>query len=145
MRAWRLLLAAAGIALGLFGVSQLITQVPVGSLAVLGVWLVAALAIHDGLLAPVVIGTGWLLRRVLPDRGRRYLQAALLTGAVVTVVATPLLLRAGSQPPAKAMLLRDYGDSLTVLLGVVGGCVLVGYAVRVTRDRAARSSPDHVG
>ena len=41
------------------------------------VWLVAAVIIHDGILSPLVLTIGAALRRFVPDRGRRYLQAGL--------------------------------------------------------------------
>ena len=103
MKAWRIMLAAAGISLGLFGIYCLVTEIPLSSLVALGVWLLAALLIHDGLLSPAVVGLGSLLRRFDPDRGRRYPQAALLMGALVTVVALPWIYLRGSQPPVKAL------------------------------------------
>ena len=62
--------------LALFGVFRLITEVPLRSLSFLPVWMVAALVIHDGVLSPLVVSVGWLLRRLVPDRARRYLQFA---------------------------------------------------------------------
>ena len=72
MKAWRIILAIAGIGLGLFGVFRLVTEIPVHSLLALALWMLAALAIHDGLLSPAVVAVGSLLRRYVPDRGRRF-------------------------------------------------------------------------
>ena len=144
MKAWRIILAAAGILLGLFGVYRLFTQIPLSSLVALGVWLLAALLIHDGLLAPAVVGLGLLLRRFVPDRGRRYLQAALLMGALVTVVAVPMIYLRGSQPPVKALLLRNYGLNLTLILGLIAAITLSLYAIRVARDSNS-ADPDNRG
>ena len=146
MKAWRIILATTGIALGLFGVMRLVTQIPVPTLVALGVWLVAALIIHDGILSPAVIMVGWLLRRFVPDRARRYLQLGLIVSALVTVVALPMIYLRGSQPAVKALLLRDYGVNLTVIVGIVAVISLTLYAVRVARDRripspAADSGP----
>ena len=69
MKAWRIILAAAGIALGAFGVFRLLTELPTYSLLILGVWLLAALVIQDAILAPSVVGVGWLLRPVRPRSG----------------------------------------------------------------------------
>jgi hypothetical protein len=134
VKAWRIILAAAGISLGLFGIYRLFTEIPLSSLVSLGVWLLVALLIHDGLLAPAVVGLGSLLRRLVPDRDRRYLQAALLMGALVTVIALPMIYLRGSQPPAKALLLRNYGLNLTLILGLIAAVTLSLYAVRVSRD-----------
>ena len=119
--------------LGLFGVYRLITEIPLSSLMAFGVWLLA----HDGMLSPAVVGLGVLLRHFIPDRGRRYLQAALLVGALVTVVALPMIYLRGSQPAVKALLLRNYGLNLTIILAVIAIITLSLYAIRVAQDRSS--------
>ena len=81
-----------------------------------------------------------LLRRFVPDRGRRYLQAALLMGVLVTVVALPMIYLRGSQPPVKALLLRNYGLNLTLILGLIAAITLSLYAARVARNRKLRGA-----
>jgi hypothetical protein len=137
MRAWRIILAAAGIALGAFGVFRLVSEIPSYSLLILGVWLAAALVIQDAILAPSAVGVGWLLRRYVPDRGRSYLQVALIMSALITVIAVPMILLHGSQPAVKALLLRNYGLNLILIIGIIGVTSLILYAVRVARDRSA--------
>ena len=135
MKAWRIVLAVAGIALGAFGVFRLVTEIAPHSLLILTVWLVAALIIHDALLGPSVVGVGWLLRRFAPDRGRRYLQIALIMIALVTVIAVPMIFLRGSQPAVKALLLRNYGANLIMIIGIIAVLSLILYGVRVVRDR----------
>ena len=135
MRAWRVGLGVTGIVLVLIGISRLLRYVPPGHLAWLGVWLIAALIIHEGVLSPVVVAIGAGLRRLVPDRARRYLQAALIMAAAVSVIAVPLIIRQGSQPVSKAMLLQNYGANLALLLGLIGAVILIRYAIRVARDR----------
>jgi len=137
MKAWRIILAAAGIALGAFGVFRLLTEIPTYSLVILAVWLVAALVIQDAILAPSVVGVGWLLRRYVPDRGRRYLQVALIMSALITVIAVPMIFLRGTQPAVKALLLRNYGFNLILIIAIIGVISLILYAVRVARDRSA--------
>jgi hypothetical protein len=137
MKAWRIILASAGIALGAFGAFRLVTEIPTYSLLILGVWLAAALVIQDAILAPSVVGVGWLLRRYVPDRGRRYLQVALIMSALITVIAVPMIFLRGTQPAVKALLLRDYGFNLILLIAIIGVINLILYAVRVARDRSA--------
>jgi hypothetical protein len=136
VKAWRIVLAVAGIALGAFGVFRLVTEIAPHSLLILAVWLVAALIIHDALLAPSVVGVGWLLRRFVPDRGRRYLQIALIMIALVTVIAVPMIFLRGSQPAVKALLLRNYGANLIMIIGIIAVLSLILYGVRVVRDRS---------
>jgi hypothetical protein len=100
--------------------------------------LLAALIIHDAVISPAVVGVGWTLRRNIPDRGRRYLQWALIMIAVVTVIALPMIFLRGSQPPVKALLLRDYATNLTLLVGLIAGVTAVSYAIRVFRGRPER-------
>jgi hypothetical protein len=135
VKAWRIILAVAGIGLGLFGVFRLVTEIGVHSLMVLALWMLAALAIHDGILSPTVVAVGTALRRLVPDRARRYLQIALIMSALITVIAVPMIFLRGSQPRAKALLLRDYGANLSLLIGIVAVITLILYAVRVARDR----------
>ena len=119
MKAWRIILAVAGIALRAFGVFRLLSEIPTHSLLILGVWLVAALVIQDAILAPSVVGLGWLLRRYVPDRGRRYVQVALIMSALITVIAVPMIFLRGTQPAVKALLLRNYGANLIVIIGII--------------------------
>ena len=135
MRRWRIVLGVAGIALGLFGIGRLVTQIPVASLVGLGLWLIAALVIHDGILSPLVLAIGAFVSRV-PPRSRRYLQAGLIMAAMVTVLAVPMIFRRGSQPASKALLDQNYGGNLTLILGVIAGATLLAYAIRVAREQS---------
>jgi hypothetical protein len=135
MKVARIALAVVGIVSVLYGAGRILSSVPPPLLAVLGAWLVGALVIQHGVVSPLVVAVGAALRRLVPDRGRRFLQAGLIVAAMVTVVAIPLIARQGTQPPAKALLLQNYGANLTLLLALIAGVTLVAYAVRVARDR----------
>jgi hypothetical protein len=135
MKAWRMILAIGAIALGAFGIFRLATEIPLHNLLILAVWLVAALIIHDAVMEPSVIGVGWLLRRYVPDRGRRYVQIALIMIVPVAVIAIPMIFLRGSQPMEKALLLRNYGVNLIMIIGIIAVIGLILYAVRVARDR----------
>ena len=120
VKAWRIILAVAGIGLGA------VRSLPAGDrdpgaqpAGARGLWLLAALVIHDGVLSPAVVGVGWLLRRHVPDRGRRYLQIALIMSALITVIAVPMIFLRGSQPAVKALLLRNYGANLILIIGII--------------------------
>ena len=124
-----------------YGSIRLLTGNSVADLLGLALWLVAAVAIHDGLVSPTVLGAGWALRRV-PPRARRFTQAGLVVGGLLVVVAAPLIYRQDSQPPSKALLVRDYGANLSLLLGLVVAVSLLGYASSIAR---ARARPDEHG
>jgi hypothetical protein len=131
-----MILAVTGIALGAFGVFRLLTEIPRHSLLILAVWLAAALIIHDAVLEPSVVGVGWLLRRHLSDRSRRYVQLALIMIAFVAVIATPMIFLRNTQPAEKALLLRNYGANLILIIAIIAVLSLILYAVRVARDRS---------
>jgi hypothetical protein len=142
MGRWRLAFGIVGVLVVLYGIVNLLIHIPIQTLAWVAVWLIAAVIIHHGLVSPVVIAVGSLLRRLVPDRGRRYLQAALIMAVPVTVIAIPMIYRQGSQPPSKALLLQNFTANLGLLLGIIAALCLVGYAIKVARDRpASRGRP----
>jgi hypothetical protein len=141
MGRWRLVLGVVGVLVVLYGIVNLGVHIPLQTLAWVAVWLIAAVIIHHGLVSPVVIAVTSLLRRLIPDRGRRYLQAALITAVPVTVIAIPLIYRQGSQPPSKALLLQNFTANLGLLLGIIGAVCLVGYAIRVARNPSPGRAP----
>jgi hypothetical protein len=141
VRGYRIALISAGGLLLLFGVFRLLTNLDPSDLVALATWLVVAVAIHDGVIAPLTAGTGVLLTRV-PARARRYVQGALIVGASITVIAVPLINRRGTQPAIKAILLRDYAGNLALLLGLTAGVAVLLYAARVVRDGRASDSDE---
>lgn len=136
MKTARIVLGVVGGVLLLYGVVRLVHGLPGATLLVLIGWLAAAVIIHLGVLSPLVLAVGAVLRRLVPDRGRAFVQAGLIMAAAVTVIAVPLMLRQFSQPPEKAMLLQDYRVNLLVLLVIIAVGTSVAYAIRVARTRA---------
>ena len=139
MRPYRIGLAVAGSLLLALGAFRLVTELAHGDLVVLALWLVAAVLLHDLVIAPVTVGVGVGLTR-LPPRGRRYVQGALVVAALITVIALPLIDRHDTQPAAKAILLRDYAGNLALLLGLTAAAALVLYALRVFRDHESTAN-----
>ncbi len=50
------------------------------------------------------------------------------------MIAVPLIGRRDTQPPVKAILLRNYTGNLFLLLGLTAAVALLLYAARVLRD-----------
>jgi hypothetical protein len=134
VRPYRIALGVAGGLLLAFGLFRLVTRLDTSDLVALLLWLVVAVAVHDVVVAPLTAGVGVTLTRV-PPRARRYVQGALLVGALLAVVAGPLIHRQGTQPEVKALLLRDYAGNLALLLGLTAAVAAALYAGRVVRDR----------
>ena len=141
MLAWRIILMTSGTVVGLFGALRLLVGTPVTNLLVLAAWMIGAVVIHDGILAPVVVAVGWAVGRVVPARARRYLQAFLVSGGLVTIVAVPLVARRGTQETAKAILQQNYGAHLTLLLGLLAAGSLLTYAAQVAADQRHARPP----
>ena len=140
MGLWRLVLGILGVLVLLYGIVNLGVHIPGETLLWVAVWLIAAVLIHHGVLSPIVVAVSSLLRRLIPDRGRSYLQAGLLAAVPVTVIAIPMIYRQGSQPPSKALLLQNFTANLGLLLGAIAAVCLVGYAIRVARDKSPTRS-----
>ncbi len=124
-------LGAAGLG---YGVIRLLVEIPFGSLVLLAVWLVAAVVVHDGVIAPGMVGLGWVLRRWVPDRDRRYLQVWLIISGLITVIAVPMIHLQGSFPAQKALLDQDYRVNLAVLIGAAAVAIAAVRLGRRTRS-----------
>ncbi len=132
----RLALGALGVALGLFGVFRLLTQVDPADLVQLAIWLVAALILHDGVLSPAILAVGAVLTRI-PPRARGALQGGLIAGSLITVIALPLIHRENTQPVAKAILQQDFTANLAILLGLVAAGSVATYLTQLVRQHRA--------
>lgn len=139
MRRWRYALVVGGILVLLYGGLRLVFEVP-RELVGLVLWMAGVVVAHDALLAPLVVGLGWVLARTVPPRPRRFVQTGLVVGGLVSVVAIPLILREGTKPPAKALLLQDYGANLAILLGLVAVGSIGGYLLSAAR-RGTHAGP----
>lgn len=136
----RWLLAISGVGLAAFGAFRLLTEIPAGNLVALAGWLAAALLLHDGVLGPLTAAVGAVVGRVVPARLRRYVEGGLIVGGIVTVIALPLIVRRGSQPPEKALLEQNYAANLAILLGVITAGAVALYLNRVLRDYRASAT-----
>jgi hypothetical protein len=144
-RTLRLGLATVGvIAIG-YGALRLI-QTQKGTVLDLAKWLVGALVVHDGIIAPIVIAIGWVLARVVPDRVRGFVQAGLITAGLVASVAVWLIWRQGKYGARSlALLQQDYLRNTVVLLALVAGGTALSYGVSKARENRTKSRPsaDH--
>ena len=130
----RVVIGTAGGLVLTFGVFRLGTEIPVADLLALALWLGGALVLHDAVLSPGIVGVGGMLRRI-PSRARTYVQGALIAGGLLTVIAIPMIYRAGREPEAKAILEQDFRANLALLLAVVLVGALLAYLRRVAHER----------
>lgn len=125
-------LGAAGVAAMAFGIDTLLTDPTVRDWRGVVRWLVLALLLHDGVLAPATL----LLGLAAGARWRARLRWPLLVAGSLTAVALPVLLR--PLPTANPSVLPlDYVRGWAVSVGtVVTVAVCWGLARRVLRSRA---------
>jgi hypothetical protein len=99
-------------------------------------FLVAVLALHDGVWIPMVLLVGALVRAIAPGRARAHVQGALIISASVAFVAWPLVLGRGRIADNPSALPRDYpaGLAITIVATWFGAAILAG----VGRSRARR-------
>jgi hypothetical protein len=134
----RVALGAAGVALGLYGLYELLA-LGIDNLVGTVVWLAGGVVVHDGVLAfatIAVVGVGALL---VPRRLKAPLAAAFVVLGTVTLTAVPVLGRFGARADNPTLLDRHY------LLGWLVFAVLVGVvtaaSVLVRGRRTTRRGP----
>ena len=91
----RLLLGLAGIGLGLVGVWQFVAHVPTTGWVRVVIWLGAGIVVHDGVLAPLGVVSGWLVARRSPEPARPVVRFAGLALLTVGLLLVPLLATGG--------------------------------------------------
>lgn len=117
----RALLGALGVLVAAYGGWLLLSrQDTAGNLDTL-LWLVGGVVVHDGLLAPVVIGLGVVLSRVVPAGARAAAVAGLVVLGTLTLLAVPFLGGFGrdNAPDNTTLLDRDYTAGYLVLVAAV--------------------------
>ncbi|MBW8792036.1 MAG: hypothetical protein JF597_00025 [Streptomyces sp.] len=137
MSVTRWLIGSAGVVLIGWGALRLLTEIPDGDLVALAIWLAVAVAVHDGVLAPLTALAGAMINRFVPGRLRRFVSGALVAGVGITAISIPLLLRENTQPAAKALLRQNYAVHLAWLWVIIGGTAAGLYVVRIVRDARA--------
>lgn len=146
---FRIFLGAIGVLLLGYGAYRIIANAGATDIPGMVKWLVLAVVLHDGVLTPLTLLLAAVLAKVVPGaRARRYLQGALVAGALVTVVAVPMIYRRGTIAASKALLQQDYGLHLAALLGLIAAVAIVAYALSFLRSHifggrgsAGRGSP----
>ncbi|WP_227497188.1 hypothetical protein [Planctomonas psychrotolerans] len=149
MRAARVVLLVVGVlTLAWGGYVLLDTQRPDQVVGVL-VWIVAAIVVHDGILAPLVLAASVVLRRSgrrLPGVVLAILQGAVVVGVIFTLVVVPEIYAKTLGPANPTVLPGDYAFRLGMLWLVlalltallIGLYYLVGRNSLVERNSAAR-------
>ncbi|WP_427132041.1 hypothetical protein [Pseudarthrobacter sp. S9] len=127
----RIVLGLAGVALLGYGLLGLPTKLGPSQLLGLLLWMAVAVLLHDGVIVPVSTLAGAGLTRLgsgLRPASAAVLRGALMTGAVVTLIAG-ILLKAQSVARNTSVLEGDYAGTLIrfwVILAVLAAVLIYG-------------------
>ena len=80
---------AVGVPIMAYGVRGALVDAADTHPAELARWIAGAAVVHDAVLIPLVAVAAWGLRRVVPPRWWGPVRAALVTAAVLALVAVP--------------------------------------------------------
>jgi hypothetical protein len=142
MRTARIALVAVGVGGLVAGAALLVTTVRPSGIAGLGVWLLAALVLHDGILAPAAFAGNRLLRGAgarIPPAVLAVLQGAVVIGVVLTLIVLPEVRAKQLGPRNPTVLPFDYALRLGLLWIVLAVLTTVVCAVLLRSQRTRRS------
>ncbi len=97
-------------------------------------FVVGGALLHDLLVAPLVIGAGVLVARVVPGRSRAVVQGALAVSGIVALFSYPLVRAYGLAANNPTSLPHNYTANLLVVLGLVWA-VAAGLVIMRLRSR----------
>ncbi len=142
VRALRVGLGVIGVGGILYGITRILTDSKDTKPLALVKWLIGALLLHDVLIAPAVIGIGWLLARFVPDRARAFVQGGLVTGGLISSIGLLLIWRQGkSSAKSLSLLQQNYVANLLILLAIVAIGTLACYLISVSRSNRTKTRP----
>ena len=127
----RVSLGAVGVVAGLYGAWLLLSRGH--DLLDLGLWLVAGVVLHDGLLAVTVLMLGVLVLRALPQAARAPAVVGFVVLGSATLFAVPVLGRFGARADNPTLLDRSYWAGWLVLAGLTLAAVVAAAFVRSRR------------
>lgn len=141
---WRAGLVAVGVVLLLIGASTLLTEVPPTRYPGIGLWLLGALIVHDGIVAMGIVAVSVVVRTIdrrVPFAVVLAVQGAVVVGAVVTVIVLPEVIKKAIGTANPSILPLDYVANLGVFYGglsvatavVVAGCLVIARGRRIRR------------
>lgn len=136
-RPMRYVWVVAGVALMAFGVRALLFGDTNGTRPVASaVWAAGGLVLHDGVLAPAVFVTGWLLPRVLPRRVRTVALPVLVLAGVCALLLVPHWRSPASRQNASV---NPPSSATDIALAVLVGLAALGAAHGVAALLSARA------
>lgn len=127
---------AVGALVAAFGAYLVLTTAGSGLFSA-ALWFGGGIAVHDGLIAPLVLVIGAVVLRVVPGAARAPVQAAMMITGALVLATLPLVLGGGRDPAVPSQQPLAYGRNLVVVLLIVW---LVAGAVALLRTRSPGQS-----
>lgn len=138
MTTLRVLLIAAGVAVGAYG-AVLVLDFRPRTVVLIALWAGIGVIVHDFVFAPICAALGWTGRRLIQGRWRTPVTVAALCSVVLLLLAVPVYGTPGARPDNPTVLDRNYPLGLTISLALVWACVPVYRALAVVLQRRRRS------
>lgn len=138
IRAWRIVLIAAGIALLGVGGFALLTGVAPSHYPGVAIWLAGAIVLHDGVGAMAVFAATVLVRRaggVIPFAVLAIVQGTAVLVVIVALLVTPEIVKQAIGSANPTILPLDYARNLVVFTAGVGVVAVVAIVAAVALGR----------
>jgi len=137
----RRVVGAVAVALIGVGAYALVATFARSSPFLVAVYAAGFLLLSDGVVMPIVVGTGWVLARWLPPRVRRPVRVGLAVVAMVAVVALPTVLSPARNSDNVTLLPQSYGHHLLAVCALVAAATAVAATVSVLTRRKSPDAP----
>jgi hypothetical protein len=139
IRRWRIGLILGGLGLMGIGAVVALTWLSPHQYPRVIIWLIAALIVHDGIIAPAVFVTSLLARRLsarVPAAIIAIGEGALVIAGIVTLLFLPEVIKKAIGTNSSSILPQNYG--LNLVLFYLAMAVLTGAAILFYRRLFAR-------
>ena len=134
MKAVRVVLVLSGLAVLILGAVIMLDTVKLIKILGLLSWLVAAIIIHDGIIAPGVFAVDLIMRKVvgrrIPSAVLAIVQSGIVVGSVFTLIVVPEILAQRFAHVTSSLLNADYLARLGILwlvIAVITAAAVLGY------------------
>ncbi|MDH6235979.1 hypothetical protein [Cryobacterium sp. CG_9.6] len=117
IRGIRLGLIVLGVGLLAWGCYVLFDTVRVNRISGVALWIVAAIILHDAILAPIVFMAGVLLRRAGQRVGGTVImvvQGFIVVGSIMSLIVVPAMVALNYKPDNPTVLPLNYGLNLAI-------------------------------
>jgi len=137
-------LVVVGVGLLVVGGLTLLDDVNPKRYAGLATWLLGALIIHDGIIAPTVFGIVLLFRRAnksIPVVLLLIVQGALVVGSIIVLIVVPEILKKSIGTANPTLLPLDYTLNLVLFLGALAVLTAAAGGAYLALSRQKARSP----